>query len=47
VSVRYGVKSRNLINATKEANGIILLKLGETETRKNGEKKGSGNQDIK
>ncbi len=32
-----GVKSRNLTNATKGANGIILLKLGETETKRKGE----------
>jgi len=31
-----GVKSKHLTTATKEANGITLLRLGETETRRNG-----------
>ena len=31
-----GVKSRNLTNATKEANDITLLRLGEMLTRRMG-----------
>jgi|GEM_PF-4223278 len=45
INARNGVKSprlrsgqvRNLTNAAKEANGIILLRLGETETKRKGE----------
>jgi len=30
-------EGRHLTNATKEANGIILLRLGEMETKRKGE----------